>query len=376
MTFWTIAWNDLKIDVKDRMFFFWLLFFPLLFTFVFGLAFPGSTSETRRIGLGVLDKDQSFLSRALIAELEGERYEISQIGKEEEKAARTLIIPENFAQNILSGKKVELILEQKEGSDQEASQAAYSNVFKAIIKVLAKIVSIAPADNEGMERKFGEVELKQLITLKTELAGELRSIPAGFNRMVPASAVMFLLFMVFMYGGISILVERREGVLERIYLSPAGYPSIIGGKWLSRLLLGMLQMTLLFLVGKLLFKTYWGNSLPALFLVALFFCGTISGMSILLGSLMRKEEVLIVFNILLANVMAALGGCWVPAELFPPALKIASYVFPTGWAMDAFNKLIFFGYDLRSVLPNIAVLFAFSMAFFVLAAKFFKLRKA
>ncbi|MDH7511936.1 MAG: ABC transporter permease [Clostridiales bacterium] len=375
MTFWTIARNDLKIDAKDRMFFFWLLFFPLLFAFIFGMAFPGEREKLRQVSLSVIDKDQSFLSRALTEELKGERYDVRLITDEEDKAARTLVIPEGFARSILSGQKVELVLEQKEESNQEASQAAYSNILKAIIKILTKIISLPAAEGKELEQKFNELRLERLITLKSELAGKLVRIPGGFNRMIPASAVMFILFMVFMYGGISLLVERREGLLERVYLSPASYASIIGGKWLSRLLLGMLQMTLLFLAGKVLFKTYLGSSIPALFLVSLFFCGAVAGMSILMGSLIRKEEVMIVFNILLANLMAALGGCWMPLELFPPGLKTVSYAFPTGWAMDAFNKLIFFGYNLESVLPNIAVLFVFSLVFFALASKFFKLRK-
>ena len=42
MTFWTIAVNDLKLTIKDKMFFFWLLIFPLLFALIFGMAFPES----------------------------------------------------------------------------------------------------------------------------------------------------------------------------------------------------------------------------------------------------------------------------------------------------------------------------------------------
>ena len=193
--------------------------------------------------------------------------------------------------------------------------------------------------------------------------------------MIPASAVMFIMFTVQMYGGTIILEERKYGQLERIYLSPASFSSIITGKWISRLLLGVVQIIILFLAGRILFKTYLGNSIPSLLLVALFFCGTIGGLSILLGSLIRKEEVLIIFNIIFANLMAGLGGCWMPMELFPAGMRKVSFIFPTGWAMDAFHKLIFFGYDMRSILPNLVALFLFSVLFFILAAKFFKLRK-
>ena len=357
------------------MFFFWLLIFPLLFAFIFGLAFPESPGKSQKIALNVIDRDQSFLSKALIDEMRSKKYVVKVLKSDEEKSIRALIIPEDFSKNILAGNKTELVLEKEAGSSLEASQAAYSNVLKAIIKIIAKVITLSPQNENDLKQTYGQNKLERLITLKPELAGKLQSIPAGFNHMIPPSDVMFILFTVLMYGGINLLQERRTGQLERIYLSPASFSSIIGGKWVSRLFLGMIQIILLFLVGKILFRTYLGQSITALFLIALFFCGTIAGMSILLGSVIKKEEVLIVFTILLANIMAALGGCWMPIELFPEGLKRVSFIFPTGWAMDAFHKLIFFGQGLKSILPNIVVLLIYTLVFLIIAVKFFKLRR-
>ncbi len=358
------------------MFFFWLLVFPLLFSVIFSLAFPESSPEERKVTLNVLDKDKDILSQALIEELTSEKYAVNVLKDAVEGKTRILIIPENFTRDILAGQKAELILEKESGSYMEASQAAYANILKAIIKILTKIVSIDPQDAQDLEARYDQHKLRRLISLRAERAGQIRTIPSGFNHTIPAMSVMFILFTVLMYGGINLLQERRKGQLERIYLSPATFTTIISGKWLSRLVLGMLQIGILFLVGKILFKIYLGPSFLGLFLVALFFCGTIAGMSILLGSFIRKEEILVVFNILFANIMASLGGCWWPIELVPRGVRSISYIFPTGWAMDAFHKLIFFGQNLDSILLNILILILFSFVFLILAVKFFKLRRA
>jgi len=375
MTFWTIAINDLKITVKDKMFFFWLLVFPLLFTLIFSLAFSESSSEESKVTLNVLDKDKGFLSQALIEELSSEKYAVQVVGDESESETRILIIPENFTQNILAGQKAELILEKERGSQMEASQAAYFHVLKAIIKIITKIVSIAPQDGKDLEARYDRHELRRLISLRAERAGEIRTIPTGFNHIVPAMAVMFILFTVLMYGGINLLQERREGQLERIFMTPATFTAIISGKWFSRLCLGLLQIGILLLAGKILFKIYLGPNLWGIFLVALFFCGTIAGMSILLGSIIRKEEILVVFNILFANIMASLGGCWWPIELIPKGIRSLSFIFPTGWAMDAFHKLFYFGQGLEAIGLNILILFLFTLVFLILAIKFFRLRR-
>lgn len=375
MTFFYIAANDLKLTFKDKMFFFWFLIFPLMFAVIFGLAFPESSSQDQKATINVLDHDHSFLSQALVAELSSPKYDVNLLQNETEKRIRTLIIPENFSQKIIAGERVELILEREADSNIQATSAAYSNILKAVIKILIRIISTAPVEEVEFEKRFSEHRLKRLITLKIERAGKDTLIPMGFNHAVPAVTIMSILFTLLMYGGMIILEERRNGQLERIFLSPASFASMITGKWLSRLFLGLAQITTLFIIGKIIFKTYYGHDMIALGLVSLFFCGTIAGMSILLGSIISKEEVLVIINILAANVMAALGGCWFPHELIPQGLRVISFIFPTGWTMDAFHKLIFFGYDLKTVIGHIGALFLFTLLFLGLAIRFFKLRK-
>ena len=375
MILWIIALNDLKQTFKDRMFFFWLLVFPLLFAFIFGTTFSESEDQDRKVTLNVVDHDRSFLSNKFMSELKSEKYAVKMLDTETEESLRTLIIPQNFQKDIVSGTHVELVLEKAASSNMEAFQAAYSNTLKAIIKIISKIIIIAPKDENDLETLYDQKDLVRLISLRTEIAGSLKVIPAGFSHSVPAITIMFIIFNILMYGGILLLQERRHGQLERIFLSPATFGTILGGKWISRVILGMLQTILLLTVGKILFKIYLGPSLLSIFLVALFFCGTISGMSILFGSLIRKEEIIIILNILVANTMAALGGCWWPLELVPRGIRNLGFVFPTGWAMDALHKLIFFGQGFSSILPHIGMLLLFTLLFLILAIRFFKLRK-
>lgn len=376
MTFWTIALNDLKLSFKDKMFFFWLLVFPLLFAVIFGIAFQEPAPQDQKVTLNIVDKDNSFLSRAMIDELRSEKYAVSLLDSEADIPVRALVIPENFSKDILGGKKAVLILQKEEESNIEASQAASSHILKAIIKILTKIVLINPQNEDDLVQMYDQQDFKRLITIRTELGGKLRIIPSGFNHSIPAITVMFILFTVFMYGGISLLEERDKGQLERTYLSPATFSSIIAGKWIGRLFLGLLQFVILFAAGKIIFNIYLGNSLPSLFLIGLLLCSTAAGMSILFGSIIRKIEVLIIFNIIVANIMAAFGGCWWPIEIVSPAIRKVSFVFPTGWAMDAFHKLIFFGQGLKALIPHILVLLGFTLFFLGLAVKFFRLRRA
>jgi ABC-type multidrug transport system permease subunit len=374
MRLWSIAITDLKIAVKDKMFFFWLFLFPLFFAILFGMAFKGPSPTAPKAALNILDQDRGILSKALIDELRHQRYSLNFLEEKKETETRILIIPSEFTEKIIRGEKVELILEKGPQSSMEAGQAVYAHILRGVIKTMTRLIQLAPKDLEVLENQFSETSLKELISVQVKQAGKLKTIPSGFNHSVPGITVMFLLFTVLMYGGINLLEERRQGQLERIILTPATYTALIGGKWVNRVMIGMLQITLMFLAGRFLFGVYLGESIPALFLVSLFFCGSIAGISILLGSLIQKEEVLILLNILVANLMAALGGCWWPLEVVPTGLRTASFIFPTGWTMDAYHKLISFGYGFQEILPHVGFLALFSLVFLFLAVKFFKLR--
>lgn len=376
MTWWTIACNDLRINLRDKMFLLWLLIFPLLFAFLFGAAFRDSPERDQKVSLHIVDLSRDFLSRILTEELRHEKYSIEIRADIDEDAIRTLVIPENFTENILAGKQVELRLLQKEEHSLEAGQTAYSHTLKGVIKILARVAKTDPRERSDLEARFEENDLDPLIILKREYAGKTKTVPSGFIHSVPSSTVIFLLFTVLMYGGIGILQERKQGILARLSTSPAAYAEIIGGKWLSRVILGLLQVVVLFTAGGLLFKIHLGSALGGIFVISLVFSSAISGLSIFLGSVIDREEILIVVNIIGANLMAALGGCWWPMEIVPRTVRTVGYLLPTGWVMDAFHKLIFFGRDFSSVLTHVAVLGGMTLVFLILAVRFFRIQSS
>jgi ABC-2 type transport system permease protein len=71
-------------------------------------------------------------------------------------------------------------------------------------------------------------------------------------------------------------------------------------------------------------------------------------------------------------VMALLGGCWWPLELFPQVLQQVVRVLPTTWAMQGFTDLIYRGSTWIGVLPSASVLFGFAVIFFVVGVMRFK----
>lgn len=71
-------------------------------------------------------------------------------------------------------------------------------------------------------------------------------------------------------------------------------------------------------------------------------------------------------SIMAGMVMALMGGCWYPLELFPPAVQAAVHALPTTWAMQGMLDLVLRGRGLVDVLPEAGVLLGFAALFFAI----------
>jgi ABC-2 type transport system permease protein len=181
------------------------------------------------------------------------------------------------------------------------------------------------------------------------------------------------MMMVLIYGGVTVMEDRKKGVLSRLLFSPLSPGALYQAKLLARWLMGMLQALMLFIVGKIFFRLNLGD-VPLSLLVIAVFALAMAALSVFIGSLMGKEDMIIGLSVLLANVFAGLGGCWWPIEVVPPAVRTMGMVSPAYWAMDALHKLRFFQGDFAAVAPNLGVLLALAAVLSILAGRFFKIR--
>ena len=83
-----------------------------------------------------------------------------------------------------------------------------------------------------------------------------------------------------------------------------------------------------------------------------------------LGTFVKTEAQAGGLSMMLGMVMALLGGCWYPIELFPPFVQTAAKVLPTTWAMQGMLDIVLRGEGLIGVLLEAAVLLGFAATFF------------
>ena len=202
--------------------------------------------------------------------------------------------------------------------------------------------------------------------MNSSYAGQHKIIPSGFNQQVPANIVMFTLLVVFLYAGQMVLDEKRSGVFRRVMSAPVHHLEFFSGKLLGGTLIGIVQIAVLVLIGRLIFGVYYGPSPLALILLAILFAACVSSIGLTLGMVMRSEEKLTGVSIILAITLAAISGCWWPVEVAPRWMaQIASFT-PSGVALAGFHQLISYGRGLSAIIWHLVKLSIITLFFTLL----------
>jgi ABC-type multidrug transport system permease subunit len=197
-----------------------------------------------------------------------------------------------------------------------------------------------------------------------------------FDQNVPGFGVTFLLLGVLLGLSLGLIDERDWGTLERVRTTPMPLATLLAAKLTARVLVGLVQMALLFAVGRAAFDVSlgpqpWALALPT---VGIVFSGTAFGLVV--AALTRSREAVMPVGAIAVLTMTAVGGCWWPIDLEPDWMRRVALAFPTTWAMEAYNDLMIRRRTASAAVPATAVLLLYGAVFLGLGVLAFRRRLA
>ena len=155
--------------------------------------------------------------------------------------------------------------------------------------------------------------------------------------------------------------------MARTLAAPVSSGQAIAGQPLGRFAIAVFQGAYIMAATAVLFNVNWGNLWLSL-AVLVAFSAVAAGTAMLIGSLLDNEAAASGVGVGLALVLAALGGCMVPLELFPDTLRAVAHITPHAWAYDAFAQIQRHHASLVDILPQLAVLAAMAAGLVALGA--------
>lgn len=395
---WFVAAKDLLQLRHDRSAFIFMFAVPLLLMGILGSVFSGFSTSSIAVTIPVINRDGGPGAAAVIASLRqvpSVKVKMEKNAAVTEKSVRdgsdvgVLIIPPGFSA-ALDGAVPRTNLSyftvaNNTGAAAQVARGALQTVVQrlAFNAVTAHAITQAQLHSAGKPsgaltrtltaaatRRMDRNPPVALVTVNA--SGQKYNFEAN---VVPGYALMFALFAVTAGAG-TILKEKEQGTFKRLLIAPLPPTALLGGKLLAQFIQTVVQLSLLFALGILIFKISVGPSIPALILLIVGTSFAATGVGLILVSVVKSQAQLRPITTLVVLAFSALGGSWWPIAAEPQWMQSLAKVTLNSWAMSGFNGLMIFDKDLTQVLPDIAALFVYGLVCFAIAARTFRLRQA
>lgn len=361
-TLWPMLWKEFVQLRRDRFTLAMMVGIPAVQLLLFGFAIQ---TEVRHIRTLVLDESKTPESRALVRVMTNtgnfdfvgtvaSRAEIAdRIGRGEAGAA--LVIPPAFMADLRRGRtaQAQVIVD---AADPMSSSAAMSGAAQA-----AQARALELADPGGAAHPPLEVRIRPWYNPGLRSAVYI----------VPGIVGVLLSMTMVMITSMAVVRERERGTLEQLVVTPISRTGLMLGKLIPFLLIGYVQMTVVLLLGRLVFDVPFRGSLVALYVITLAFIVANLGLGLLLSTAVRTQTqaMQLSFFFLMPNIL--LSGFMFPREAMPAPAQWLGALLPLTYYLRILRAILLKGVGTAQVWPESLALVGFALVLVALSVRRF-----
>jgi ABC-2 type transport system permease protein len=265
-----------------------------------------------------------------------------------------------------------------EGTNPIAKQVASTLLTQALATTMSRLEQVASVRSVYATAPIGtEAESQSSISASTPRGLEIELQDAfADDKQVPkiamyaaGIAVMFLLFSASGAGG-SLLEEQEAGTLDRLLSSHLSVTQLLLGKWLYILLLGCVQITVMFIFAQLVFGVELTGHLPGFAVMTFSTAAATASLALCLAVFCRTRAQLNGVSVVLILSMSALGGSMVPRYLMSESMQRFGRITFNAWALDGYQNVFWYDAPLSALRTEVIVLLAMA-AYLLTVARVF-----
>ncbi len=178
------------------------------------------------------------------------------------------------------------------------------------------------------------------------------------------------------FGVGEILNDKANHTWDRLIQSPVSTGAILFANMSTTVLIGLIQMGIIFIGGQLLFGIEFGASMIVILLICTAYIFSLTGMGLLLASVLKNHGQLSAITPILLTSFAMLGGCMWPLEIVTSKILLGlSFITPHRWALEALENVTLKGLDLSASFMGIGVLLLMGTAYATVGGIFINRRQ-
>lgn len=409
-----IAFKDLRLLLRDKADLFWVLGFPILIAFFFG-SIGGGGGKRAVMPIAIVDQDRTPYSQAIVKQLMSSEALRAQAAPLD--SARLLVrrgdlvgyvalLPgtgESFGFGGDSTSGIEIGVDPRRSAEREYLRGLVTAaIFQSMrgsfgaggggremvqrnLEKLRDDPSIDPADRNrrsdllrSLDRFMSALDSSTTATVIGTASADSASGSAGPNlRVVEVaeedsgprtayevtfpSSVAWALIGVCMSFAVSIVYERITGTFLRLRLAPIGRAQVLAGKGLAAFLASLVAVSLVLLLGVVLFHI---RVLNPLLLVVAIACSALcfTGVMMVVATLGKTPASVAGAGWAIMMVMSMTGGGMVPLMAMPEWMQRVSNFSLVKYAVLSIEGAVWRGFGWSEMLPVLSVLVVSGLA--------------
>ena len=364
---WPMLWKEFIQMRRDRLTLAMMVVIPAIQLLLFGYAIQ---TEVRHLPTVVLDESRTSESRALVDVMRNTgNFDI--VGTVPDRGAletamhsgharAALVIPPDFMSDLRRGRTAvaQMIVDAADplASNSAMSGAALAGAARA--SAIAARGGARPPPLEVRVRPWYNPGLRSAVYIVPGIIGVLLSI------------TMILV------TSLAIVRERERGTLEQLIVTPIDKTSLMLGKLVPFVLVGYVQMSVILLLGRLLFHVPFRGSALALYAITLGFIVASLGLGLFVSTMVRTQaqSIQLSFFLMLPNIL--LSGFMFPREAMPAPAQWIGLALPLTHYLTILRGIILKGVGLEQLWPQVLVLAGLAVLFLTLSVRRFSKRVA
>lgn len=348
---------ELKELVRDYTALFWFVAFPILFILLFGAIFSGGGNQTFDVGIAI--EAPGPLADGITAAFKN--IDVFKVHTGDQAAELDAL--------KMGKRSLVIVIPAEAGSLNPALGPATIPVYYDNGQQTTNTVLLSMADQilDGIERQITGRPRLLVSDRRPVVAKELRDI----DFLLPGILAMGLM-QLGLFGSMHLVSLRERKILKALGATPLPRTMLLGSEVMVRLLMSVVQTTLIIAIGRLVFNVHvigpWYEVLGLVLLGA----ATFVSLGYFLSSVSKTEESGMGLVQLVQFPMMFLSGIFFPVTIMPAFLKPIVRAMPLTYLGDALRHVMV-GMPLTySMGTNLLVLVGIMAGSMLLAVLFWK----
>lgn len=362
---WAIMLKELRQLRRDRITLAMIVGIPVMQLLLFGYAI---NLNLRHLDAGIADQANSAASRALVQDMvatgviapRAQAYTPDQLMEALRRGRISvgIVIPSDFERRRYEGREAVQVL--VDGSDTVVQSAA--------IQLAQVPLDTRPTSNTRPLRE-GSIASGQVSVISFYNPQRRSAV-----NIVPGLIGVILTMTLVMFTAVAVVRERERGNMELLIATPVSRSELMVGKVLPYAAIGLLQTTLVLLLGTWLFEVPIRGSLVDVYLAAVLLVLANLALGLLISTRARSQFQAMQMTLFLFLPSILLSGFMFPFAGMPRPVQWLAEVLPLTHFLRLVRGIMLRGASLWELWPDALALLVFIVAMMTLAILRFRKR--